>query len=199
MISMATVHLASWANRVRTLLVQLRGPGGQPEDAAEAYQPMGLRARPFVRATTEAMVLELPNGGRIAFVIDKARDAGAVEPEAGETQLHGLAAQSAVVRIRASGAIEITAASGQMVTLQGGTQPFVCGTAYADALGTALDALSVLLTALGAFATAVGPGVPIAGPVAAVTLNAAISVCKTALSAFKASRTGYLSTRIAGD
>lgn len=194
------VTLASWASRVRALLVQLRGPDGAaiPGDGVEVVQPMGLRARPVVRASTEALVLELPNGERLAFVIDKARDEGAVEPEAGETQLHGLASQSAVVRIRASGAVEITAASGQPVTLQGGTQPYVCGTAYADALGTALDALSALLTALGVFATAVGPGVPVAGPAAAVTLNAAVVTCKAALTVFKAARASYLSTRIAG-
>jgi len=121
MISMATVHLASWASRVRTLLVQLRGPGGQPEDAAEAWQPMGLRARPVVRATTEAMVLELPNGGRIALVIDKARDEGAVEPEAGGVSLAGLADPSATVYIRANGDVEITPAAGRNVILAGGT------------------------------------------------------------------------------
>ncbi len=194
MIAMATVHLASWASRVRTLLVQLRGPGGQPEDAAEVWQPPGLRTRPVVRATTEAMVLELPNGGRLAFVVDKARDEGAVEPEAGETQLHGLSAQSAVVRIRASGAVEITAASGQVVTLQGGAQPFVRGTAYADALDAFLDALDT-------FTDGIAHAAP-AAPNAALTVAAVLALqtpLATAIAALKSARATYLSTRIAGD
>ena len=114
---MFKVYRAAWAQRVRTLVVQIRGAAGQQEDAAESYQPMGLRTNPVVRASTEAMVFELPNGGRIALLIDKARDEGAVEAESGETQLHGLAAQSAVVRIRANGDIEISAASGRNVVV----------------------------------------------------------------------------------
>ena len=113
------VTLASWATRVRALLVQLRGADGAaiPGDGVEVLQPMGLRARPVVRATTEAAVLELANGERIAFVIDKARDTGAVEPEAGGVALSGLAAPSATVYIRANGDVEITAASGRNVVV----------------------------------------------------------------------------------
>lgn len=204
-LAMFRVHRAAWAQRVRTLLVQVRGAAGQQEDAAEVWQQPGVRAVPVVRASTEAMVFELANGGRIAFLIDKARDQGAVESEAGETQLHGLAAPSAVVRIRASGAVEITAASGQSVTLQGGEQPFVRGTAYADALDEFLGQLTTLATALGTYATALGTGVP-AAPLthaeatsAATTLATALGTFAGAAAAFSAKRPLFLSTRVAGD
>lgn len=99
------------------LIVQGRGPGDVPDDTIEVIESPGLRTRPVVRASTEAVVLELENGDRFAFVIDKHKDAGAVPTEAGETQLRGCAKPAAVVRLRASGAIQVVAAPGQHVEL----------------------------------------------------------------------------------
>lgn len=118
-----------WGGRARMLLAQLRGLGAEGEreraqrdDDVEVAQPMGLRVRPAITSTLEAVVVETPSGERIAVVLlDKARAAGAVEAEVGETQLHGLAEQSAVIRIRASGDIELTPKTGRNVVVAGGT------------------------------------------------------------------------------
>lgn len=118
------------------------------------------------------------------------------------------------VEIVAGGAVSIRSSDATRVDLQGGTQPYVNGTLYADALGVCLDALvalltglGVVMTAVGVFATAVGGGTPLfpAVATAATTLNTAIgafagviATCTTAINTFKASRTAYLSTRIRG-
>jgi len=112
------VTLARWASAVHTLLVQGQGPGGQPADATEVYQPPGLRARPVVSDTTEALVIELPNGERIALVIDKGL--GGTAPAEGETQLHGQAEPTATVTIRANGDIQITPKAGRQILLGDG-------------------------------------------------------------------------------
>lgn len=117
------VTLARWASNVHALLVQGRAAGDIPADDVEVYQPQGLRAVPVPRAETEALVVELANGERLALLIDKRRDAGAVVPEAGETQVHCLARPASVIRWRASGAIEITPLAGQDVVLAGGSTP----------------------------------------------------------------------------
>jgi hypothetical protein len=114
---------------MRVLLAQLRGFGAPGEreraqraDDVEVVQPMGLRVRPAITSSLEAVVVETPSGERIAVVlVDKARAEGAVEAEVGETQLHGLAEQSAVIRIRASGDIELSPKSGRNVIVAGGT------------------------------------------------------------------------------
>ncbi len=103
-------------------VAQGRGQGGAPDDALEVVEPPGLRARPVVRSSTEALVVELPNGDRFAFLLDKEAREGAVALEAGETQLRGCAVPAAVVRIRASGDVEITPAEGCSVILAGGTE-----------------------------------------------------------------------------
>lgn len=99
-----------------------------PADDVEVLQPLGLRVRPVApdpaRGTLEAFVVEQPNGDRVAVVlVDKATQAGDVQPAAGETLLHGLAERSAVVHIRASGDIELTPKAGRNVILAGGSTP----------------------------------------------------------------------------
>ena len=106
--------------RADVLVAQGSGPGGAPDDAIEVVEHPGLRARPVVRDTTEALVLELPNGDRFAFLLDKGAREGGVALEAGETQLRGCASAATVVRLRASGDIEVTPAEGRSVILAGG-------------------------------------------------------------------------------
>lgn len=117
---------AAGATGVRTLLAQLRGPGvGDaqiPAEDVEVLQPLGVRAKPVVRAGTEACVFELPNGQRVAILVDKTRDEGAVEPADGEVVVGGLAAPAAVVHIKADGSMAITPAAGKDVVLAGGTR-----------------------------------------------------------------------------
>mgnify|MGYP006921362956 FL=1 len=118
---MFKVFRAAWGTRVRTLIAQIRGAAGQQEDAAEVWQPAGLRANPVVRAKSEALVFELPNGQRIAFYVDKTRQEGGLEPETGGVALVGDAAPAAAVYLRANGDVEVTPAAGRNVILAGGT------------------------------------------------------------------------------
>lgn len=166
-------------------------------DGVEVAQPSGLLAHPALTATSEALCVRRGDELIALFLIDKGAPAQAVE--SGETRLHGVGGSNAaaVIRIRADGSIEITSAGATAVKLQDGSQPFVRGTTYADALGTAVDALKVLNTAVGTFATAVGGSVPgVVG--AAATLNTAIGVANAALDALKTARTAYLSTKVSG-
>lgn len=192
-------------------VAQGRGHGGAPDDALEVVQPPGLRARPPVRGTTEALVLELPNGDRFAFVIDKGSKSGAVAVEAGETQLHGCATPASVVRLRASGDIDVVAAPGRVVRLQGATQPFVRGTDLADAADTHADATQAVADALAGALAAINTWVANtptleAFPTSAAlhtalttTLAPAITAFHLATAAWKAERANYLSTKVLGE
>ncbi len=115
------------------------------------------------------------------------------------------------VTFRADGSVEVTTATGTPLLLQGGTQPFVNGTLYADALGTFLNVLASWVAAVGvaiagvaAYAGTAAAAVPLLGP-AATTLGptltpvaAATTSLATAITNFAAARSAYLSTRIRG-
>lgn len=118
-VDMFGVRMLSWATgTVRTLLAQLRGDGGIPADGVEVLQPAGLRARSPITDTTEALVVELPGGERLCLgVTDKHRADNTVEPEEGETQLHGLSHANARVRLRADGSVIVESSSGASVVL----------------------------------------------------------------------------------
>lgn len=161
------VTLARWAANVHALLVQGRGAGEIPADDVEVYQPQGLRAVPLPRAETEALVIELANGERLALVIDKKRDGGAVVPEAGETLVHSLAQPASVIRWRASGDIEVTPLEGRNVVLAGGTLDVARKTDTVDgnaALLTFLNAVATLLNAPGPVVGAPGTVTPFTNP-----------------------------------
>lgn len=128
MIDLATVTRLDADAQRRVITAQIRGAvtDDAPEDAeehdeVEVLQPAGLLARPELTATTEAAVVMRGDEPVVILLIDKG--ATAQTPEAGEVRLHGVAAASAtaVVRIRANGSIEITAASGQDVVVNGGS------------------------------------------------------------------------------
>lgn len=115
---------------------------------------------------------------------------------------------------RAGGDVEVTTATPGTLLLQGGTQPYVNGTLYADALGTFLTALGTFVTgtgtvvaALGTFCAAVAahpaltavlatPGSTLATAITAFA--GAVTAFGSAVTSFAAARTGYLSTRIRG-
>jgi len=121
MISLFRVTLARWGSAARALVMQGRSAAGAPDDELEVVQPIGLHARAPVRSSSEALVLELPSGDRFAFPIDKGSAEGAVAAEDGETQLWGAGNAAVVVRLLASGDIEITPAPGRNVILAGGS------------------------------------------------------------------------------
>ena len=140
------------------LTAQGKGPGDAPDDSLEVVQMPGLRARPVVRGSSEALVLELPNGDRFAFIVDKGTSDGAVALEAGETQLRGCASAATVVRLRASGDIEITPATGRSVILAGGTAKVArVGDAVASA-GTGPGSMTAWIAAVTTFVNGLAPG-----------------------------------------
>lgn len=155
------VTLARWASNVHTLLVQGRGAGDIPADAVEVYQPQGLRSVPVPRAETEALVIELANGERLALVIDKKRD-GAVVPGAGETVVHSLAQPDSVIWWRSSGRIEVTPLAGQDVVLAGGSLEVARRT-------DPVTASAGLLTTLGQIVTLLNTPGPVVGAPTNVT------------------------------
>lgn len=197
--------------RADVLVAQGSGPGGAPDDALEVVEHPGLRARPVVRDTTEALVLELPSGDRFAFIIDKGSKEGAVAVEAGETQLRGCASAATVVRLRASGDVDVVAAPGRLVRLQGATQPFVRGADLADAAGRHADALQAVGDALAAALAAVNTWVAASPTLEALPASAALHTALTAAlptavaafhaatAAWKAERENYLSTKVLGE
>lgn len=124
--SLFTVTLARWARSARTLVMQGRASGAGVDDDLEVVQPIGLHARPPVRSSTEALVVELPNGDRFAFPIDKGAAEGAVEAETGETQLYASGNAAVVIRLRPSGDIEIAAGEGRDIIHNGGSARMAC-------------------------------------------------------------------------
>jgi hypothetical protein len=194
-----TVSSNSRATTVQLAAVGQAGDddGAERIDAVEVMQPAGLMAAPSLSATAEAAFVRIGDQVIALALADKGAPAQAVE--AGEVRLYGVGSSNAaaVIRIRADGSIEIVSAGATVVKLQDGSQPFVRGTTYADALGTFLDALKVVMLGIGTFATAVGAALP---PVAAAaaTLGGLITTFNSACDALKTSRTAYLSVKVSG-
>ena len=189
-------------SRATTLQIAATGQEGDDEgaeriDAVEVLQPAGLMAAPSLSPTAEAAFIRLGDQVVALALLDKGASSQSVE--AGEVRLYGPGSSnaSATIRIRANGSIEIVSAGATVVKLQDGSQPFVRGTTYADALGVFLDALKIVMLGIGTFATAVGTALP---PVAAAAgvLNGLIVTFNAACDALKASRTAYLSVKVSG-
>ena len=192
-------------SRATTLQIAATGQEGDDEgaeriDAVEVLQPAGLMAAPALSPTAEAAFIRLGDQVVALALLDKGASSQSVE--AGEVRLYGPGSSNAaaVIRIRADGSIEVVSAGATLVKLQDGSQPFVRGTTYADALGTFLDALKIVMTGIGTFATAVGVGTPLfpAVAAAATVLNGLIVTFNAACDALKASRTAYLSVKVSG-
>lgn len=195
----------SGESRATTLQIAATGQEGDDEgaeriDAVEVLQPAGLMAAPSLSPTAEAAFIRIGDQVVALALLDKGASSQSVE--AGEVRLYGPGSSnaSATIRIRADGSIEIVSAGATVVKLQDGSQPFVKGTVYADALGVFLDALKVVMLGIGTFATAVGVGTPLfpAVATAAGVLNGLIVTFNAACDALKASRTAYLSVKVSG-
>ena len=189
-------------SRATTLQIAATGQEGDDDgaeriDAVEVLQPAGLMAAPSLSATAEAAFIRIGDQVVALALLDKGASSQSVE--AGEVRLYGPGSSnaSAVIRIRANGSIEILSAGATVVKLQDGSQPFVRGTTYADALGVFLDALKIVMLGIGTFASAVGAALP---PVAAAaaTLGGLITTFNSACDALKAARTAYLSVKVSG-
>lgn len=195
----------SGESRATTLQIAATGQEGDDEgaeriDAVEVLQPAGLMAAPALSPTAEAAFIRLGDQVVALALLDKGATTQSVE--AGEVRLYGPGSSnaSATIRIRANGSIEILSAGATVVKFQDGSQPFVKGTVYADALGVFLDALKLVMTGIGTFATAVGVGTPLfpAVATAATVLNGLIVTFNAACDALKAARTAYLSVKVSG-
>jgi hypothetical protein len=122
------VTATTLGTHVRTVLAQLRGPAGEPYDAQEVGQPLGLTARPGRPAgetapvTVEALCARQGDDVVVLAVVDKSLPALTGLDE-GETRLHGAATGNVVaqVRITAAGAIEVTSKAGTDVICNAGT------------------------------------------------------------------------------
>jgi hypothetical protein len=189
-------------SRATTLQIAATGQEGDDDgaeriDAVEVLQPAGLMAAPSLSATAEAAFIRIGDEVIALALIDKGASSQSVE--AGEVRLYGPGSSnaSATIRIRANGSIEIVSAGATLVKLQDGSQPFVRGTTYADALGVFLDALKVVMLGIGTFATAVGTALPPVAAAATVLVNLIVAF-NAACDALKASRTAYLSVKVSG-
>ena len=189
-------------SRATTLQIAATGQEGDDDaaeriDAVEVLQPAGLMAAPSLSATAEAAFIRIGDEVVALALIDKGASSQSVE--AGEVRLYGPGSgnASAVVRIRAAGSIEIVSAGATLVKLQDGSQPFVRGTVYADALGVFLDALKVVMLGISTFAAAVGTALPPVAAAATVLVNLIVTF-NVACDALKASRTAYLSVKVSG-
>lgn len=191
-IEFVKVTAAAASEEVRTVTLQARGVGPEGDDeASEAFdsvefvQPAGLMAVPMTTADTEAVIVRRGDEAVALVVIDKGR--AAQDVESGETRLYGCGAsnQTAVIRIRANGAIEITTASNQPLNLTAnGTGDIVLnGGTLKVARETDPVVVGVLSGATGAgpvtftFQALDADGVPVGAPVvdATVTLEGFIS------------------------
>jgi hypothetical protein len=218
---------ASSSTRCVTVQVAASGDEGDTDedtergDAVEVLQPLGLLSVPTVTATTQAPYMRVGDQLVATGIIDKGATAQAVET--GGTKLYGAGSgnAAAVVYIRASGAIEVTAKSNVnvvitaggtgLVVLQNGSQAFIRGNDYSSALTTFVNAdnvfLSALATAFGAisaYATAIQPiadPTNTATPVLTAALGTVVGAITTRVNAgtaFANSSVAWLSTRVFG-
>lgn len=116
------------SSSTRVLTFQAAGVGAEGDDAdAEAWddcelaQPAGLMARPALASTTECLAIR--RGDELLGLVIVDKGAPAQNVETGETRIYGVNGatnDAAVIRIRASGKIEITTETGQDIVLNAG-------------------------------------------------------------------------------
>jgi hypothetical protein len=145
----------------------------EQEDAAEVLHPCGFMSRPVVSDTLEGVVVTRGDEPVVLVLIDKG--APAQDVESGEARMHGVNGSTnaaAVIRIRASGAIEVTAKSAQNITLSvsGGGSIVLAGGSLEVARRTdPVTPSAALLTTLGQIATLLNTAGPVVGAPGTVT------------------------------
>lgn len=118
------VRLRALANgtAANTMTAQVVGVGAEGSDDeaerwddTEVVQAAGFRALPAQTATLEGLAMRRGDEAVVVHVIDKGATVQTLE--AGESRVYGVGASNptAVIRIRANGDIEVTAAAGQVV------------------------------------------------------------------------------------
>lgn len=181
-IEIVKVTATQVSTSTRVLTFQAAGVGAEGDDnGAEAWddcelaQPAGLMARPALTSTTECVAIR--RGDELLGLVIVDKGAPAQDVEAGETRLYGVNGETndtAVIRIRASGKIEITTESGQDIVLNAGTlkvarvtDPVRIGTITGTAGPYPVVFSTTLVNADGV------PGTPVVG--ATATLSGVIS------------------------
>lgn len=109
--------------RARALFVQLRGlgdsandDGAESIDDVEVLQPLGLFARPTIRASLEALIVEL--GEEVLAIALGDKGAGVLnDVEEGETRVYSAGGSTCRVRLRADGSIDIEATSNKNIRI----------------------------------------------------------------------------------
>lgn len=146
--------------------------GAERFDACEAPMPAGLMAVPALTATTEAVGVRRGDEMVLLCIIDKGAPAQTLE--SGETRVYGVGASNstAVIRIRASGKIEITAKASQDLVFNGGTLSVARET---DPVTTS----ATLATWMAAVTTTVNGLVPASIPAAPTTIGSILSGAAT--------------------
>ena len=108
----------------RAVTMQAVGAGAEGDDndaerfdEVEVVQPLGVLANPILTDTTQAVAVRHGDELVALFIVDKGRSAQAIE--SGETRLYGAGTnnQTTVIRLRASGAIEITSANNGAINI----------------------------------------------------------------------------------
>lgn len=108
----------------RAVTMQAAGAGAEGDDndaerfdEVEVVQPLGVLANPILTDTTQAVAVRHGDELVALFIVDKGRSAQAIE--SGETRLYGAGTnnQTTVIRLRASGAIEITSANNGAINI----------------------------------------------------------------------------------
>lgn len=108
----------------RAVTMQAAGAGAEGDDNdaerfddVEVVQPLGVLASPILTDTTQAVAVRHGDELVALFIVDKGRSAQSIE--SGETRLYGAGAnnQTTVIRLRASGAIEITSANNGAINI----------------------------------------------------------------------------------
>jgi phage gp45-like len=123
MLRFAKVVRTRLGERVRTLLVNLRGLGDEGDDDAaetldevETLQPLGLFSRPTITAKLEALVAEL--GEEVVALLLGDKGAGVLgDVEEGETRVYSAGGSTCRVRLRADGSIDIEATSNKNIRI----------------------------------------------------------------------------------
>jgi hypothetical protein len=112
--------------RVRVLLADLRGVGqdtddanAEPVDGAEMIFPHGFVSRPAITRTLEAVAVRIGNEVVALFAHDKGTSRFTTEVEDGEVRVYG--PDGSMVRLRGDGSIDVIAASGKDIRVNGGT------------------------------------------------------------------------------
>lgn len=182
----------------RAVTMQAAGAGAEGDDndaerfdEVEVVQPLGVFASPILTDTTQAVAVRHGDELVALFIVDKGRSAQAIE--SGETRLYGAGTnnQTTVIRLRASGAIEITSANNGAINITANGTGDVVVNGGTKRVAREEDALNVgtLVATAGPYPVlftyvAGAAGVPAAAPPGGVAL-AGVLTTGTGASRFK--------------